>query len=163
MDQEEGPILDLGLTQLKYVGPYLSERFRTHSFWPPNDHRRRRLHPIRSLRDLVNFVVSRRGPHAKGNLTEWLRVITENARAGDCVTTVNEPHACPFYRVRPQNLFGHTMIINFLRAYVPRSHQSKVPARQAHPTRMTYQRNCCPDGPHRNAVVQPPRTLQWAL
>ncbi len=161
MDAGEADIdLDSPLTRLKYVGPYLSQRFRTHSIWPPG-HAHSQLHPIRTLGELCAFVQTRRGRNAKRNLSEWLRIITENIKAGECVESRTIPGRLhEHYRVRPQNLFGHTMILNFLRQYLPRRHQKKIPARQSHPTTEHYQRPCSYS--RRPALTIPPHTVLWS-
>lgn len=152
---------DSPLTRLKYVGPYLSQRFITHSLWPP-DHPHAQLHPIRTLGELSDFVRTRRGRNAKRNLSEWLRLITENARTGLCVDSTRIPGRAPEqYRIRPQNLFGHTMILNFLREALPAAHHSKIPQRQSHPTTEQYQRPCS-HGIRRPALAMPPRNVIWS-
>lgn len=151
--------LDNSISALKYVGPYLASRFRTHSFWPP-DGPNSRHHPIYTLRELLRFVQSRRGQNARYNLTNWLNLITTNAQAEQCVPA-EHLETCRHYRVRGQNLWGRTMVINFLREYLPENHIHKVPVRQAHTSSGPFQRECCPDGPRRPKKRTPPRTLLW--
>ena len=158
MDEDQR--LDSPLTRLKYIGPFLAERFQTHSFWPPEG-RGSQLVPLTSLRELLTFVKARRGPHTKRNLSSWLRAITTNERAGECLDS-RPIETCVHYRVRPQNLFGHTMILNFLREFLPPAHRNKIPLRQHHPTTGPYQSHCCPVGPRRPNRTLPPRTVQWS-
>ncbi len=161
---DNDPQLDLPVAQLKYIGPYLAQRFRTHSLWPPGSHNPQ-LYSITTLRDLLNFVRTRRGQNVRSNLSRWLQLIASNAREGECVTSrtthPDHPGILPNqYRIRAQNLYGHTMVLNFLRQYLPPNHLYKLPARQSHPTSEAYQRPCS-NGLRRPALAVPPRQVMW--
>jgi hypothetical protein len=130
--------LDSPMTSLKYIGPYLAERFRTESIWPLGS---RQQHPIHTVRDLCDFFRTRRVVQgARRRLTAWLERITTNGRPRQCVepgkfvVPGGDYHR---YHVRDVNECGFNVIVGFLRYHFPAApHDQKIPhpkrGRQAH-------------------------------
>jgi hypothetical protein len=89
------------MEELKYIGPYLSYRFYTESYWMGD------FVPIYNLQDLLNFVKTKRiTVNVRQNLKEWLRNICKNERSQECDGE---------YRIRYENEKGWNAIIEFLR------------------------------------------------
>lgn len=103
------------IQEIKYIGPYLSHRFGTHSYWPPNSNI---LLPIYTLEDLVAFLRSRRATfNTKDKLTHWMTTIFTNERALQCasnnVRIINGRLTA--YQVRQENFCGWNAMIDFMR------------------------------------------------
>jgi hypothetical protein len=116
------------IVRLKYIGPYLAERFETESYWPATSHRAADQRPMRTLHDLVDFVEQRRGNARKG-VKAWLQRICENARGGACVDPPKMLQGVKRrYQAREVNEAGYNAVIMFLRARVNGRSLRNVPA-----------------------------------
>jgi hypothetical protein len=133
------------INSLKYIGDYLSDRFRTHSFWPPDSDTPR---PILTLEQLVRFVKTRSVrdiPATRRRLTEWLDFILQNAHPGQCVgDPLYIDHEWRRYKVREQNQYGHFAIISYLRGeLIGTVHYGKVPLKKPRlPVHRSHPRSC---------------------
>jgi hypothetical protein len=116
------------LIKLKYIGPYLRDRFLTESFWPVGT---RNIHPIRTLGHLHDFFISRRAlPTARRNVTRWLEHIMTNDRAGQCVEPGRQvpPDNVHLYRVRQINECGFNAVVGFFEHHFSNPpHNRKIP------------------------------------
>lgn len=120
---------DLPLSSIKHIGQYLEGGFVTRSFWPPESNKR---YPIRSTTELLQFVKSRGNRDhelTRARLTAWLREVTLNARAEDCVpppVTINRTQR--HYKIRYSNFLGYNAIVQFLQTYLrDTNHYEKIP------------------------------------
>jgi hypothetical protein len=124
------------VTVLKYIGPYLSERFVTESFWPASSNNANNARPIQSLGELRDFIVHKSGVNARRNLRAWLRRIMTNERSRQCVMQrklqpkMVDPEGVPRrYDVNEVNYCGYNSVIGFLRHHFPagNAHHGKIP------------------------------------
>jgi len=109
------------LDTIKYIGPYLYNRFQTESFWPPDSNN---LRPLRTKGDLVNFVSSRHiTDRTSVNLKLWLTRIMQNERPNQCVEPIKyiNNRWC-LYHTRFENIYGFNAILQFFRNHIPRGH-----------------------------------------
>lgn len=118
------------LTVLKYIGPYLSDRFVTESFWPATSNNPNNARPIQSLGDLRDFIVNKGGTRVRPNLRAWLRRIMTNERRRECV---GQPKmvagSARRYDVNEVNYCGYNSVVGFLRHHFPAGspHHGKIP------------------------------------
>ena len=103
------------------IGPYLFARFQTDSYWPPYTYN---TVPLRSLQDLLNFILSRRStPDASENIRNWLTNILLNARRGQCIgQTVLMENQLRQYHVRKENERAWNAVVEFFKDNVPLQH-----------------------------------------
>ena len=119
--------LDQPVQKMKYIGPYIAERFLTASFWPVTS---RNVHPITTLRDLRDFLRSRRPlRNTRANMTLWLERVMSNARPEQCVEQGKDvPPDHHLYHVRRVNECGFNAVVGFWSHHFPdRPHRSKIP------------------------------------
>lgn len=96
---------------IKYVGPYFSERFEKESYFGT----KRVI--IRENDDLIRFFKRIRiSQHSKRDIYIWLSRIMKNARASECDNQ---------YRIRETNKFAWNNVIDFLRHHL-KNHESYV-------------------------------------
>ena len=134
------------LTRIPYIGPYLSLRFRSDSYWF-GVHR-----PIRNIPELIDFINERRRTNqTRRNLTTWLDRILTNARAEQCVMPIRLHQGEPrLYNVRKVNQVGFNSIIDFLKDNVePRMIRHLPSKKRSRPTQ-SYPPRC---NPLRNATT----------
>jgi hypothetical protein len=127
---------EMSLRDLKYIGSYLERNFREQSYWPPDGAFATRQ-PITTQAQLLTFVRTRGSQNiakTKERLTLWLKDVTRNERAGQCI----EPgkrirNRVRLYKVRESNLEGYNAIVEFLRENLAGTvHYGKIPAKLPH-------------------------------
>lgn len=95
--------------EIKYIGPYFSERFRHSSFF-----KRRRVQ-INDNEKLLNFFKRiKPNDNTKKDVFNWLSGILRNERANECIDN---------YKIRQENKFGWNSIVDFLRKNLTREHK----------------------------------------
>lgn len=150
--------LNLEIWNLPYIGPRFWHRFQQKSRWTPVGVRNAvapQNHPLRTLRQLVRFVNTRRPAHATRNaqpngairnqLSQWLSRILKNARPGQCVgNPIPRVRSRYRYKVRPVNFMAWNSVIQFLRDHCAPHAQAYLPGLKRHQQNLAraYPREC---------------------
>lgn len=109
------------LQSLNNIGPYIAERFVTHSRWNGADV------PIQNLQQLKNFIIRRANNidenEAKEKISQWLKVITKNQRNSQCLNNQKYRKVIEGvernYKVREFNFYAFNAIIDYWVSVIP--------------------------------------------
>lgn len=115
------------LMDIKFIGPYFSNRFLEESFWYNGT-----AHPMQIPQNITNFVNSRNGERylTRSRIADWLKHILENERSRQCVEKSQLVNgASILYHVREVNFKAYNSIIDYLQLTVNKRKLGYIPAR----------------------------------
>lgn len=109
------------LQEITYIGPYIANRFNTHSVWNGQNV------PVDNLQQLKEFIVRRANNvnenQAKKKISEWLKNVTTNQRSQQCLENENYIRDIDGverrYKIRKFNFFAYNAIIDFWNQVIP--------------------------------------------